>query len=175
MGRPFDPVHGALIDQVTQPEVFGADGLCMQAVVAPRPTAGAVDWQAPAMVALSALVAFVATVPLASMIAKPVQALVEAAPGSPGSALGLAFMLIGPLGYVLFLAMTWATLNGRTEHSRFVHTIRWASLGLVPHIVLSLVGILWHGGPRLPMLVAAAITLPAAALGAIWASAQSED
>ncbi len=127
------------------------------------------------MVALAGLVAFISTVPLASMIAKPVHALVEAAPGSPGNALGLAFMLIGPLGYVLFLAMTWAALNGRTERWRFVHTMRWASLGLVPHIVLSLVGILWHGGPRLPLLVAASLTLPAAIVGAVWASAQTPE
>jgi len=145
----------------------------MQAIVAPGPTASSVGWQAPATVAMSAMVAFIATVPLATMIAEPVRSLVVAAPGSPGSPLGLAYMLIGPLGYVLFLAMTWAALKDRIEPARFLHTIRWASLGLVPHIVLSLSGILWQTGPRLGLLVAASLTLPAAALGAIWASAQS--
>lgn len=147
----------------------------MQAVVTPGPATASVDWQAPAAVGLAAAVAFVATVPLATMIAEPVRSLVEAAPGSPGSPLGLAYMLIGPLGYVLFLALTWAVLKDRTEPARFLHTIRWASLGLVPHIVLSLAGIFWQSGPRLGLLVAAALTLPAAAVGAIWASAQSID
>ena len=147
----------------------------MQAIVAPGPTTSSVDWQAPATVALSAAVAFIATIPLATMIAEPVRSLVAAAPGSPGNALGLAYMLIGPLGYVLFLAMIWAALKDRTEPSRFLHTIRWASLGLVPHIVLSMIGIVWHSGPRLGLLVAAALTLPAAAVGAIWASAQTVD
>jgi hypothetical protein len=147
----------------------------MQAIVAPGPTTTSVDWQPPATVALSAAVAFIATIPLATMIAEPVRSLVVAAPGSPGSPLGLAFVLIGPLGYVLFLAMTWATLKDRIEPARFLHTIRWASLGLVPHIVLSLAGILWLAGPRLPLLVAASLTLPAAAIGAVWASAQSVD
>lgn len=147
----------------------------MQAIVAPGPATSSVDWQAPATVGLSATVAFIATVPLATMIAEPVRSLVEAAPGSPGSPLGLAYMLIGPLGYVLFLAMTWAVMKDRTEPARFLHIMRWASLGLVPHIVLSLAGILWQSGPRLGLLVAAALTLPAAALGAIWASAQTLD
>lgn len=147
----------------------------MQAIVAPGSAASSADWQAPATVALSAAVAFVATIPLVTMIAEPVRSLVDAAPGSPGSALGLAYMLIGPLGYVLFLAMTWAALKDRIEPTRFLHTIRWAALGLVPHIVLSLTGILWQTGPRLGLLVAASLTLPAAALGAIWASAQTVD
>ena len=149
----------------------------MQAMAAPGRAirSGSFEWQAPASVALSAVVAFIATVPLATMIAAPVRSLVEAAPGSPGSPLGLAYLLIGPLGYVFFLAMTWAILKDRTEQSRFLHTIRWASLGLVPHIVLSLVGIAWQTGPRLPLLVAGALTLPAAAVGAIWASAQQVD
>lgn len=108
------------------------------------------------------------------MIAGPIQALVEAAPGSPGSAMGLAFMLVGPLGYVLFVATTWAMLKERADPGLFVHTMRTASIGLAPYVALSLIGIGWQDGPRLPLLVAAALTLPAASIATIWASAQTE-
>lgn len=136
-------------------------------------TSTAASWQVPLTVTIAALVALVATVPLATMIAVPIRGLVDAAPGSPGSAMGLAFMLVGPLGYLLFVATAWAALKDRAESVIFSHTMRTAAIGLAPYVLLSLVGIGWQAGPRLPLLVAAALTLPAAAVGTIWASAQT--
>lgn len=140
----------------------------------PAPKTASLPWHAPMMVALSAMVALVATVPIASMIVGPVRALVDAAPSSGGSTLGLAYTLIGPLAYVLFAATAWAIMKDRAEPTRFVRTMQWAGRGLIPYVVLIAVGLVWSGGPRLPLVAAAAISLPMAVIATIWTSAQSD-
>ena len=143
----------------------------MTSVVVPRTTSADIDWQPPITVTIAAVVALVATVPLAIMIARPIDDLGHAAPGSAGNALGLAFILMAPLGYVLFVATAWAAMRERADHAVFVHTMRTAGRGLMPFVALSLVAIGWHAGPREALLMAAGLTIPIAAVVTIWSSA----
>jgi hypothetical protein len=143
----------------------------MTSVAVRRTTSTEIDWQVPITVSIAAAVAVIATVPLATMIARPIDGLVDAAPGSAGNALGLAFILMAPLGYVLFVTTAWASLRERADHAVLVHTMRTAGRGLIPFVVLSLVGIGWRAGPREALLMAAGLTIPIAALVTVWSSA----
>ena len=140
--------------------------------VAMHPVSTGIDRQVPVTVSIAAAVALIATVPLATMIARPLQGLVEAAPGSAANPVVIASVLMAPLGYVLFAAVTWTALHGRADQATMVHTMRVIAHGLVPYVVLSLTGIGWQSGPRAALLVAAALTVPAAAACSIWASAR---
>ena len=80
-------------------------------------------------------------------------------------------MFMAPLGYILFMATTWAAMKDRADHAVLVHTLQTAGRGLVPFVVLSLVGIGWQAGPQQALLMAAGLTIPIAAVVTIWSSA----
>lgn len=132
-----------------------------------------IDWQGPITTTISALMAVVCTVPLATMIASSVEVLVEQAPGEHGNPLALVYLLLAPLGYCIFAAATWSVMRERASTTVFTRTVRAMAFGLLPYVVLTLVGIGWTAGPRLPLVTAGALTIPAAVLGTIWASART--
>lgn len=140
----------------------------MQAVfhVAPFSTASIRTKEA-GIVGVSALLAAVATLPLLAMIVGPVTGLVDGAPQPQTSPIGLSLVLLAPVIYVMFAGANWAIMRDNAPRAALAAAMKVMALGLMPYVALSLVGIGWEAGPRESFLIAAALTLPAAAIATL--------
>jgi len=133
--------------------------------------------RAAAWTGASALLALVATIPLVAMLQGPVTDLVfvrgTQQNGSWTYVSALLFVLLAPATHTLFLATAAEVLKSRVPAKVHKVTVRIGAMGILPYLFMVMLGVFWQGGPQVPLLITAALTIPIAMVATIWVSTQN--
>jgi len=126
---------------------------------------------------ISAAVAILATVPLVSILARPLSQLMfvrgSAHDGSWGYVFMIALVLTAPATYALFFGTAGELLKPRVSPKVHTSTMRIAAAGILPYLVLAITAVYWSSGPQMTLLIVAGLTIPIAMVTTIWASTQN--
>lgn len=127
--------------------------------------------------AISAGVAVLGAIPLIMMLVGPISDLlfVRGAryEGNWAKAFTLVLILVAPASYAFFFGTAGEVLKSRVSPAAHKTTMRVAAVGILPYLVMVAIGLSWKTGPQESFLLAAALTVPLAMLGTIWASTRN--